>query len=194
MTWDFITDFGDTAVTVPLIALVLVFLAITRQWRPAIGWALAILGCGASIGAIKALLIGCGYRTSVAGVVSPSGHAAMSTAVYGSLVVIIAAGMPLRYRVPLFFAVALLILAIAVSRTILGAHTPTEVIVGAMIGVAAIVAFRFLAAPLPADLPVRWLGAASLLLIALLHGGRWPTERAVHGTAGYLHAWLPWCG
>src|SRR5260221_10970081 len=85
MTWDFITDFGDTAVTVPLIALVLVFLAITRRWRPAIGWALAILGCGGSIGAIKALLIGCGYRTSVAGVVSPSGHAAMSTAGFRSL-------------------------------------------------------------------------------------------------------------
>jgi hypothetical protein len=82
--------------TVPLTALTLGFLAITRQWRPAIGWVLAILGCAGSIGAIKALLIGCGYRTSVAGVASPSGHAAMSTAVYGSLVVIIAAGMPLR--------------------------------------------------------------------------------------------------
>jgi membrane-associated phospholipid phosphatase len=101
--------------------------------------------------------------------------------------------MPLRQRVPLFAATALLVLAIAVSRTTLGAHNPTEVIVGAMIGGAAIIAFRFLAAPLPDDLPVRWLGAASLLLIALQHGWRWPTERAVHGTAGYLHALLPWC-
>jgi membrane-associated phospholipid phosphatase len=191
--WDFITDFGDTAVTVPLAGLVVGFLAIARHWRTVVGWVLAILGCGGTIGAIKSLLAACGYRVSIAGVASPSGHVAMSTAVYGSLVTLIAIGMPFRFRVPLRLATVLFLLAIAASRLVLDAHDPMEVIVGGVIGLSAVLAFCLLAAPLPDDLPVRWLSALSLLLVALLHGGRWPTERAVHHTAGYLHAWLPWC-
>jgi hypothetical protein len=55
------------------------------------------------------------------------------------------------------------------------------------------VVFRTLAQPLRRETPVRWLAAGALVLIAVLHGGRWPTERAIQNTAGFLHAWLPWC-
>lgn len=191
--WDFITDFADTAVTVPLAALMLLFLLAAGQRRSAIAWAVAILFSAGSIGLIKALLASCDHRVTVAGVASPSGHAAMGAAVYGSLAFIMAAGQRVPARLSLDTATTLFVVAVWVSRPILGAHNVIEVTVGAAVGVIAAVTFRLLAR-LPADLPVRWLGAAALFLIVLLHGWRWPTERAIQGTASYLHALSPWCG
>jgi hypothetical protein len=54
--WNFITDLGDTAVTVPLAALMLFFLVVAKEWRLALAWAVAILGCAGAIGGLKLIL------------------------------------------------------------------------------------------------------------------------------------------
>lgn len=192
--WDFITDFADAAVTVPLAIATLIFLILRRQVRPAFGWAIAIGGCAGLIGAAKVLLAGCGNPLAFAGISSPSGHAAIGAAVYGSLAMILATRLPAPARLALAIGTALLVLAVAASRLALGSHTLAEVGLALAIGLAALAVFVRVAGKLPTDLPVGWLAAADLALIVLRHGLRWPTERAVHGAAGYLHAALLWCG
>jgi hypothetical protein len=51
--WDFVTDFGDSAVTVPLALLTLFFLIAASPPRITLGWVLAIGGCAVSIGVLK---------------------------------------------------------------------------------------------------------------------------------------------
>jgi len=62
--WSFITDFGDTAVTLPLAALMLLFLLVTRQTRLASVWVLAVLGCAGVIGGMKLIVDACGNPSS----------------------------------------------------------------------------------------------------------------------------------
>jgi membrane-associated phospholipid phosphatase len=193
--WQFLTDFGDSAVLVPVSLLTFVFLIAISQKRLAMGWGIAILGCAGAIGALKILFAPCDHRLALATLVSPSGHAAMTTVVYGSFALLLGSSLPRPFRVTLEVAAALLVAAIAVSRHVLGAHDVTEVTVGLAIGLAALAGFRrILAAQGPVVLPVAWLAGAAIIVIAAFHGIRWPTERAVHGLVGLLRLTLPWCG
>ncbi|HXO02670.1 MAG TPA: hypothetical protein VN900_11475, partial [Stellaceae bacterium] len=97
--WNFVTDFGDSAVTVPLALLTLIFMISAGQRRLAFGWVLAIGGCAIAIGALKLVFGACGPWLTTAAIVSPSGHTAMSTAVYGSLALLVAARLSPHHRV-----------------------------------------------------------------------------------------------
>jgi membrane-associated phospholipid phosphatase len=59
----------------------------------------------------------------------PSGHAMMSTVIYGFLGYMLAKQFP-RWRKPIFAATAMLIIAIGFSRLYLGVHWPTDVVAG----------------------------------------------------------------
>ena len=69
----------------------------------------------------------------------PSGHAMVSTAVYGVLAAIAVVLCP-RGRVWIIVGATLLVLAIGFTRVYLGAHWPTDVIAGFGAGVPFIVA------------------------------------------------------
>ena len=62
--WKFVTDFGDTAVIVPLALLMACSLATVKEPRLAAGWCLAILGCAAAVGLLK---LASGWRTLSSG-------------------------------------------------------------------------------------------------------------------------------
>ena len=194
--WLFITDFGDTAVTLPLALLTFAFLAGARQTRTALCWGFAVIGCAAAIGVAKILLTACGpgQLAEIGRLRSPSGHAGMSVVVYGGLILLIGRGAAPRRRRLLNASVALLLLAIAVSRPVLLTHSTVEVLLGLAIGGAAL---GSLAGVLrrwpPQQLPTVWLAVSAALLVALLHGTRWPAERAVRGAAGLFHAAFSWC-
>ena len=79
--WNFVTDFGDTAVTLPLAALTIAFLLMSGWPRAAILFALTIAGCGVGIGLAKLALESCGRPLLRTDITNPSGHAAISTAV-----------------------------------------------------------------------------------------------------------------
>jgi hypothetical protein len=81
--WVFITDCGDSAVTLPLALLVLIFLVVARQRHLGCAWLLTIGGCAVVIGMLKLAFGACGADFAGGHIVSPSGHTAMSTAVYG---------------------------------------------------------------------------------------------------------------
>jgi hypothetical protein len=109
------TDLGDTGVTVPLAVLMLFFLTLTKQRRLALIWAITILACAGMIGGLKVILDACGSPLAAAGLVNPSGHSAMSAAVYGGFAAVIGMHLPLPARVATVAAAALLILAIPLS-------------------------------------------------------------------------------
>ena len=58
--------------------------------------AIAIGGCAAAIGVLKLVFGACSHRLTMLQIHSPSGHTAMSTAIYGSLALLIGASLPMR--------------------------------------------------------------------------------------------------
>lgn len=168
--WTFTTDFGDTAVTLPLALLVAACLILLRQPRMAIRWSLAIGGCGLTVALLKLVLRSCAL-------VSPSGHAAMSVVVYGSLTLLIARSKSSGVKFLTVAAVTLLVAAIAFSRLALAAHSLGEITLGMLIGATWLGGFwRMQRRQAPFDLRLPWLMAACALAIAILHGMNWPIE------------------
>lgn len=193
--WHFLTDFGDTAITVPLAIVIAGFLFGARQPRVALGWTAAIIGCAAGIGAMKIILFACGRPFAGAGLSSPSGHTAMSIAVYGGLGMLIGTTLHRPWRELVVGGAILLALGISVSRAVLGYHSIIEVVIGLGVGGAALaVIFAVVSRYRPQQLPIRWLVVALVLICLCFHGDRWPAERAIHRLAGWFDALRPWCG
>jgi membrane-associated phospholipid phosphatase len=193
--WRFVTDFGDTAVTVPLAALMLFFLAVARQPRLALAWAFAILGCAGMIGGLKLVLDACSNpAVAAAGLASPSGHTAMSAAVYGGFAAVIAGQLARPARAALMIGATALIIAIPMSRIALHLHTGIEVAVGLVVGLVAVAIIIAAVAMWRDRLPILWLAGAAIVLAMVLHGERWPAEQAVRHLAGWLEILRPWCG
>jgi len=193
---NFITDFGDTAVTIPLAAAMTILLPVVRRPRLALDWVACIAVCGGVITAAKLILAGCRHDIVISGVTSPSGHAALGSMVYGGFTLLLVPSFQPAGRRLLYAGTALLVAGIVVTRVILHAHTVAEAALGLAVGLASLAAFRaLLAAAPPPRLPVVWLCGGALIVIALMHGTRWPTEFAIHGIArsGLFHALLPWC-
>lgn len=200
--WRFITDFGDTAVTVPLALLMAGFLVAAREPRLALGWAAAVLGCAGAVGALKLAFSVCGDPWVGPSLTSPSGHTAMSILVYGGFATVISAGATWWVRAALIGGAALLAIAIALSRAILHAHSPLEVEIGLAVGLTALALLVAIVARWrrrqrggPAEqLPVGSLAIAALVVALLFHGERWPAEQIVRRLALWFDALRPWCG
>jgi len=192
--WVLVTDCGDAAVTLPLALLVLVFLLAARERLFALYWLLMVAGCGAAIGVLKLIFGACGGRLESLGVISPSGHTAMSTAIYGSLALLVAASLSARWRPLVLAAATLLIAAIAISRVVLRFHDLPEVALGLVVGIGAVAVFyaamRRAAVPV---LPVVWLMLGGFAVVAVMHGTRLNIEPGMRGLAGALRLSLPWC-
>ncbi len=120
-----ISDAGDSAVLLPL-ALLLAAALWHYQGRVAAGTlVVALAACGVVMLVLKVTLIACGQVWN-AGVVSPSGHAGMSTAVYGALGIIAARQAPRWQQPAIVLASWLFVGAIALSRVVVGAHSYAE--------------------------------------------------------------------
>jgi membrane-associated phospholipid phosphatase len=189
----YLTDCGDTAITVPLALLLCGFLLLTRQFRLALGWALIMLGCVAAISILKLLFSVCGPAL-IGTLRSPSGHTAIGMLVYGAYAAMIGANYRPAGRVALIAAAVVFALGIALSRVVLHFHTGIEAIVGLTVGVIALGTVHVLVAWCrPAPLPVPWLGATAAAAFLLFYGQRWPAEQTLHRFAAFLDILRPWC-
>lgn len=184
---DFVTDFADQAVLLPLAAVVAIVLAAAGWWRGAIGWT---LGVGAALGLtllLKLAFLACGHLIPDAALRSPSGHVAASGAIYGGLFALVARiaarGRPIRQNLwtPLFTMAVVLV--IGASRLALGAHSPPEVLVGGAIALGGALASGRLTGPPPTALRLRPLLALAVLVVLALHGLRMPAEAAITNVA-----------
>ncbi len=194
--WTFITDFGDSAVSLPLAALALVFLLISGWPRAA--WALlfGVAAAGLGIGLLKLALETCGRPLVGTSLVNPSGHMAMSVVVFGALGLILVRGLPGRRAVWIGSAAIALLGAIAVSRLVLHAHTPAEVAAGTLVGLLAGLLSRKILGQDAFSIPslhLRWFALAAATVVFAMHGTRWPIEHLVKTIVMLIRRSIPAC-
>jgi len=181
----FLTDFGDSAVLLPLSAVVLIWLLVTRSVGAAIWWLGVLIVFGAVIGGLKMLFFACPPAVDVR---SPSGHTGFSMFVYGSIAAIFAAQRQSAWsRWAIMLAAIALVVGIAISRVILHMHSARETVIGFLIGAAAVGVFFFgyqrtarsrrLTAPLL---------FAVVLTATVFHGARLNAETNLHALGGWL--------
>lgn len=134
-----LTEMGDAAVTIPVIVAVFLWLLWARAWRDALFWFGAV-GFGVlAVASIKFALRIPRPIELYLGTDSysfPSGHATLSTVVYGFLAVLSARSLASRWRWLPYTLAALLVSGIAFSRLYLGAHWLADVAAGVGLGTA----------------------------------------------------------
>lgn len=192
--WEFITDFGDSAVCVPLALFILAYLAWFARWRLAVvawcGWGAA---CALALIVAKLYLRACSPAPG-GGLVSPSGHAAIAILVYCGLATLVATQLPSRWRaIPWLLGVAAGV-AVAQSRLALHAHTGPEIVIGLAIGLpcAAGFAISTLRTP-PPRFALTPLAVGVILIAAALHGLRLPVEQMLAHFAAIVRSRMNVC-
>ena len=173
---------------VPMALIVAAWLLASRSWRGA-GWWLALFGLATLlVVSTKIAYIGWGIGVRSLDFTGISGHgmtAAATLTVAGFLAgdryskIWAAAGVGLG---------ALVGLLIAASRVILGFHSPAEVIAGCSLGFAiAMTTISIIRAnPRVAAVPSVFVLLLLMLVVAVQHGRRAPTEHLITKIALYL--------
>lgn len=193
----FITNFADEAVLLPIAIIVGILLLVSRWQRGAIAWLGGVGATLAVIGVLKLLLLHCGQSPGHGGLRSPSGHTAGSTVIYGTLL----AGAVRRWAgehwtlwqaaaATLGCALPVAVL-FALTRLELEVHTIPDVLAGGAVGLCGAVLIGVSAGPSPKTVRWRWIGAACLVIVVLLHGTRMPMEIVIHAVAAQLWASTP---
>jgi hypothetical protein len=174
-----VTDFGDAAVVLAVAAAACIWLCWRGRWRAATFWLVVVTGCVASMVALKlAFYTGDVTVTGVA-LRNPSGHAALSAAVYGSLAWVVASQAADWRRPTLLLLGALAVAAIAVSRRYLHVHSTSDVVAGLLVG--AFWAALFIGLGRWRDVPAGRNPLPLLLLLSAValaaHGSHLPVAR-----------------
>ena len=170
-----ITDCGDLALLLPLAAILAFVLWRFESRAASIAWLQALAVCFVTTFLLKMVFLTCGHTWGV-NILSPSGHASMSTAVYGGLTIVIARQFT-RWRLAIVVCGVMLIAAIALTRTALHVHNQAEVAIGLGVGLISLSVFAWRYLQLPGhkfNLP--WLGASAVCAFAVLYGTRLPVE------------------
>jgi membrane-associated phospholipid phosphatase len=173
----YVTDFADQAVVVPIVLAVALTLVFQGSPRGAVAW--LSVTC-ATFSAILMLKLACLVFVPVpdqAELGSPSGHVAAATFVAGGLAAVLSGR-----RVASLIIGVLAAAAIGVSRIALGDHTFPEVLVGAVVGLAGAGMLIWLGGPPPAPRP-RGLMLVVLLVAVVFHGLHMPTETMIRDAA-----------
>ncbi|NIP72443.1 MAG: phosphatase PAP2 family protein, partial [Gammaproteobacteria bacterium] len=134
-----VTMVGDAVVYVPLSAAVLLWLLIRRNTPAAVHWAAAV-GFGIVLTQVLKIALQVPRPADLyAGPSSfsfPSGHATMSTVIYGFVAVLLSRELPPRLRRIPYVAAGVIVASIATSRIYLGAHWLSDVLGGLALGLA----------------------------------------------------------
>jgi len=127
-----LTGFGDTAVLMPLAAVMLLWLLVMRSPRGAVWWAITVAFCVGMTALLKVSFYGCPPTPDLH---SPSGHTSLSTLVYGAMTLVTANETGGVRRIMAVSGGTGFILAIAASRLLLHAHSAAEVSVGLVMAI-----------------------------------------------------------
>jgi membrane-associated phospholipid phosphatase len=195
---DLLSGLGDVAVVAPASAAVVVGLFWFGARRDAAAFAAVMLACMALTLLAKLAFAACGFALRL-NVESPSGHAALAMAFYGSLAALLAGGRRLGVRLALYVAATCASLAVAYGRVELGAHSVAEAICGLLIGAVAAAMFVALrGAPRRLSVTPQMLARASPIAVLLaldlaLFSDRWTAEPVIDRLAAALGVALRLC-
>lgn len=180
-----ITDFGDLAVLLPLVGVVTVWLLAIRQPRAALWWLAAVALCMGSTAVLKIYFYVCPPLTELH---NPSGHTSLSTLVYGTLTLAIAAIVTGWRRAAVIASGTAFIAAIAVSRVLIHFHSILEVVVGSVVGICALALFARQFWPHhPREARLQAMLIACIVLMVMLHGQQLHAEGMFHAISHYLN-------
>lgn len=186
----FITDFADQAVILPVLAVVAIVLSFQRRWRVLGAWLCAGGAVLATIMVLKVACYSCAWLLPALGpdlgdLRSPSGHGASAAMAYGGL-----AALTVGSRAPaLWTALAAGLLATAIigtTRVELGAHSVSEVVLGAVVGILGALAFVLLAGQRITAEPGGPVLLAAALAMLVMHGRHLPAEAVIQQTGVVL--------
>jgi membrane-associated phospholipid phosphatase len=188
-----LTDFGDSALLLPLAIVLTVWLLATRPLVVTLAWLLTLIAANGLIGLSKIYFLGCPARSPLH---SPSGHTGFSILVYGGLTIIaVSATRSRRSRAAIVTAGACLVAAIAISRIALGLHNTLEVVLGALIGSAGLTVFSRVYRQNPGR--GGWLAPLAIVVLicaVIFHGHELNIEAHLLSVAASLGIRHPACG
>jgi membrane-associated phospholipid phosphatase len=176
---NFLTDFADQAVVLPLAGTVLLVLFAVGWRRGAVAWGAGVGGVLAVMLVLKLLALACLRHLGWLGLSSPSGHTAASAVVYGGLLALLAP----RGTVVAAIAGGAVALVFGLSRLALHVHTVPDVILGALVGVAGAILMRRAAGPRPPRSGAPWLLLAAFAVMVAFHGHRLQAETQIRWMA-----------
>lgn len=179
---NFLTDFADEAVVLPVAATVLVVLLALGWRRGALAWAASVVGVLGVMLVLKLVVFACGWRIPWAGLASPSGHTAAAAVVYGGLLALLIP-RALGGTVAAALAGGGFALIFGLTRLALHVHTVPDVLLGAGVGTAGAVVMRSLAGTPPPRLGSPRLAVAVCLAMVLFHGHRLAAEERIRWMA-----------
>ncbi len=136
------SEFGDAAVILPVVLVVLAWFIWHRLWQSAIYWLSAIGGAEIIVKLLKLALHRPRPNPFSSGAESfsfPSSHATLSIVAYGFLAFLLCHGQRPRVRIAVLLTAALAIALIASSRLYLGVHWVSDVLAGMSFGLAWII-------------------------------------------------------
>lgn len=151
-----LSELGGSTTVMLVTAVAALALGALRHWQGAVALGLAVLGTQVAVAAAKALVERPRPADGMA-VIDPSGwsfpsaHSASTVALYVMLAVIATDLWRGRLRPAVAFGVAgTVVVLVGLSRVYLGAHYPTDVLAGWLVGGALVVASWALCSRLPA--------------------------------------------
>lgn len=186
--WTAVSDLGDAAMTLPLAVVCIAWLTrSTAGRRHAVSWALMLAAGMALVGATKILYAGCGLQIRSINFRVISGHTMLASAVWPmTCVLVLNGGVHLRASTSLSLGLALGAL-IGVARVFDDAHTPSEVVVGWLVGSTVALAFEWRHGAPRVDARYRALVAGSLLAVsAIAYGRHAPIQTAIELYSPFL--------
>lgn len=130
----YLTNFGDPFLTVPLAAVVMMWIAATQSLRATINWAALFAGGALVVAATKFAYAGWGVEVSALNFAVVSGHTMLATAVYPTTFAICASRTKSHTALWAISAGLAFALAIGVSRVLVGFHSISEVVTGWLLG------------------------------------------------------------
>ncbi|RMS59248.1 DedA:phosphoesterase [Pseudomonas syringae pv. aceris] len=185
-----VTSIGDFRAQLLAASLLIIVLAVARQWRHAAFALAATLGTAIANGVLKTFFARARPEVLLEPLTTysmPSGHSSAAFALFMTLAVLAGRGQPVRLRLTWMLVAGIPALAIALSRVYLGVHWPTDILAGMLLAFcvcAASLAFIQRKAPLPAmSVRVWWLVVPAMT--ALL--GIFAVRALSHGVLRYQY-------
>jgi membrane-associated phospholipid phosphatase len=189
-----ISDLGDSAVITAIAVVAAIDLAWSGYRRAALILIAVLVAAAGAIGFLKVAVIGCSGGRFGPELNSPSGHAAISAAVLGTLSFVVGTQFRdwRRFIAPTIAIV--LIILIGATRVLLGAHTVDEVVVGLAAGAAVVLpAVLLLRRSRVVRVRLGVLLCAIAITAAVTDGVRAPAEELVYYVAMLVHRTVPMC-
>lgn len=184
--WALFTKLADSNFTLPLAALLAIWLAAARAWRPFFLWCL-LFGSGLLlVVATKIAYIGWGVGIAAIDFTGISGHAMRATAIAPALIYILLQKQTARWQTTGLLCGLGFGIAIGISRLAIHVHSVSEVISGCVMGAVVSLMFIWLIRNYRISFDRRLLVIGMLALLPVLSLKPAPTESWMEGVARYL--------